>query len=175
MFKSKFDLSEIIRETFDFFDPVGSGKKGEVFACANASVMLSAIGIEPKNGWIADYPVTPSIIGKIEKGVAGAADAGKLGMGKAQVLKVVSDLKTKLGLSVSAGATPPSAKQTTPSGKPSGGLVYYITYKDVDKEGVAHYTNRLESVPKEYRGQTETIREEVPQSSKSPVSEESGE
>ena len=44
---------------------------------AQAESMLSAVGIEPKNGWIAGYPVTPPIIGEIEKGVAGAADAGK--------------------------------------------------------------------------------------------------
>jgi len=79
--------------------------------------MLSAVGIEPKNGWIAGYPVTPPVITEIEKGVAAAADAGKLGMGKDQALKVVGDLKAKLDLNVSTGAVPKAAAQTVRAGR----------------------------------------------------------
>ena len=89
-------------------------KMGQAQDEAQAESMLSGIGIEPKNGWIAGYPVTPPVIGEIEKGVAGAADAGKLGMGKEQALKAVGDLKAKLGLSVTLGA----ARAICHSGQP---------------------------------------------------------
>src|SRR4030067_1646348 len=41
-----------------------------------AETMLGSSGISPKNGWIADYPVTPDIIGELQSAVAaGAASA----------------------------------------------------------------------------------------------------
>ena len=132
-------------------------KMGQAQDEAQAESMLSAMGIEPKNGWIAGYPVTPPIIGEIEKGVAGAADAGKLGMGKDQALKAVGDLKAKLGLSVTLGEVAPSATQAAPSGQPASTIIY----KYIDKKGVIHYTDRYESIPKEYRDQIEMIRETV--------------
>jgi hypothetical protein len=137
-------------------------KIGQAQDEAQAESMLSAIGIEPKNGWIAGYPVTPPVINEIEKGVATAADAGKFRMGKDQALKVVGDLKAKLGLNVSTGAAPQSADQTVPSGQPANTVIY----KYIDKGGVVYYTDRYETIPKEYRNQIEMIRETVqPQSS----------
>ncbi len=137
---------------------------------AQAESMLSAVGIEPKNGWIAGYPVTPPILGEIEKGVAAAADAGKLGMGKGEALKAVGDLKAQFGLNVTPGAISPSV--TVPSGKPATTVIY----KYIDKSGVVHFTDRYESIPKEYRNQVEVLRETVqPQPSVGPANEETGE
>lgn len=142
---------------------------------AQAENMLSAIGIEPKNGWIAGYPVTPPVIVEIEKGVAGAADAGKLGMGKDQALKTVGDLKAKLGLKVVPGGTAQSASQVAPTGMPARSLVYNVIYKYTDKSGFVHYTDRYESIPKEYRDQIEIIRQQVqPQSSEGTANEGTG-
>jgi hypothetical protein len=124
---------------------------------AQAESLLSAIGIEPKNGWIAGYPVTPPIIFEIEKGVAAAADAGKLGLRKDQALKAVGDLKVKMGLNVRTGEAPPSSAQTDP-GRPPGNTVIY---KYIDKSGVVYFTDRYESIPKEYRNQVKMIRETV--------------
>lgn len=124
---------------------------------AQAESLLSAIGIEPKNGWIAGYPVTPPIIFEIEKGVAAAADAGKLGMGKDQALKAVGDLKVKMGLNVRTGDAPRSSAQTDP-GRPPGNTVIY---KYIDKSGVVYFTDRYESIPREYRNQVKMIRETV--------------
>jgi hypothetical protein len=120
---------------------------------AQAESMLSAIGIEPKNGWIAGYPVTPPMLVEIEKGVAGAAEAGKLEMGRAQAIKAVGDLKARLGLTVTSEAAPPSATQAAPSGRPSRTVIY----KYVDKQGVVHFTDRYETIPGEYRNQVDQI------------------
>jgi len=79
---------------------------------AQAENMLSAIGIEPRNGWISDYPVTPDMIGEIEISVAAAAEAKRLGMGKDQALKAVEDLVGRLGLNFA----PAAANQDATSG-----------------------------------------------------------
>ena len=118
---------------------------------AQAENMLSAVGIEPKNGWIAGYPVTPPIIGEIEKGVAGAADAGKLSVGKEQATKALGDLKVKLGLNVMS--------QAPPGVRPGGPPAFNIIYKYRDKDGIIHFTNQYDSIPGEYRDQAEVIRE----------------
>lgn len=137
---------------------------------AQAENMLSAVGIEPKNGWIAGYPVTPPILGEIEKRVATAADAGKLKMGKDEALKAVGNLNAQLGLNVTPGVISPSA--TAPSSKPATTIIY----KYIDKNGVVHFTDRYETIPKEYRDQVEMLRETVqPQPSGGPASGETGE
>ena len=47
-----------------------------------AEDLLSAAGIAPRNGWIADYPVTPDIFGELQTAIAEAADSGKVSMRK---------------------------------------------------------------------------------------------
>ena len=70
--------------------------KGE----AEAESMLAAAGIMPKNGWIADYPVTPDIIGELQNSVGLAVDSGKLKMNRGEAAKAVQDLVTQQGLPV---------------------------------------------------------------------------
>src|SRR5574342_367299 len=36
---------------------------------ASAESMLTEVGIAPHNGWIADYPVTPDIIGELQEDI----------------------------------------------------------------------------------------------------------
>ena len=67
---------------------------------AQAENMMSAAGIEPKNGWVADYPVTPDIIGELQDAVASAADSGQLKMGRADPVKTVQALAEDYGLPV---------------------------------------------------------------------------
>jgi hypothetical protein len=67
---------------------------------AQAEDMLTSAGIAPQNGWIADYPVTPDIIGELQDAVATAADSKKLPMEKVEALKAFQDLTTGFGLSV---------------------------------------------------------------------------
>jgi hypothetical protein len=67
---------------------------------ADAETMLGSSGIAPKNGWIADYPVTPDIIGELQNAVGAAADSNKLPMGKDEALKVLQSVSGEFGLSV---------------------------------------------------------------------------
>jgi uncharacterized membrane protein YgcG len=67
-------------------------KIGPVKSEAEAENMLALVGIAPKNGWIADYPVTPDIIGELQNAIATAADSGKIAMNKSEAIKVFEDL-----------------------------------------------------------------------------------
>ena len=59
---------------------------------AEAESMLASAGIAPKNGWIADYPLTPDIIGELRRAIGAALDSGKLAMNKDEALKAVQIL-----------------------------------------------------------------------------------
>jgi hypothetical protein len=72
---------------------------------AQAEDMLTSVGIAPKNGWIADYPITPIVIGELQNAVTGAADAHKLPMGKDDALKAFQNLTVEFGLAVVPGGS----------------------------------------------------------------------
>ena len=72
---------------------------------SQAEDLLTSAGIAPKNGWIADYPVTPNVIGELQNAVTNAADAKKLSMGKDEVLRAFRGLTTEFGLAVSPGSS----------------------------------------------------------------------
>jgi len=67
---------------------------------ADAETMLGSSGIAPKNGWIADYPVTPDIIGELQNTVGVAADSKRLPMGKDEALEALQRVSGELGSSV---------------------------------------------------------------------------
>jgi hypothetical protein len=69
---------------------------------AEAESMLATVGIAPQNGWIADYPVTPDIIGELEKAIGEAADANKLPMKKDEALKAFRTAAAELELPIIA-------------------------------------------------------------------------
>jgi len=87
---------------------------------AQAEDMLTSAGIMPKNGWIADYPVTPNVIGELQSAVTAAADAKKLPMGKDDALKAFQGLTTDYDLAVSPGSEqvvesqPPTSSEYVP-------------------------------------------------------------
>jgi hypothetical protein len=90
-------------------------KIGQAKSEAEAEDMLTSAGIAPKNGWIADYPVTPDVIGELQSAIGGAADSGRLAMNKDQAIKALQDLTAQQGLPVradtegqQAGAEPPA-------------------------------------------------------------------
>ena len=65
-----------------------------------AESRLGEAGITPRNGWIADYPVTPDILGELQKAVSDAADANKLSMSKDDALKRFNDVAADFSLPV---------------------------------------------------------------------------
>ena len=75
-------------------------KMGQPKSEAEAETMLTSVGIAPKNGWIADYPVTPDIIGELENAIGSAVDSGKVGIKKEAAVKAFQDLSTQHGLPV---------------------------------------------------------------------------
>jgi len=73
-------------------------KMGTTENQAEAVDMLSSVGITPRNGWIANYPVTPDIIGELEKAIIVAADAKKLPIEKDEALEAFQNLTAEYGL-----------------------------------------------------------------------------
>jgi len=65
-----------------------------------AESTLGDLGIAPRNGWIADYPVTPDIIGELLNSVMKAADSGDIKLGKAKARRKFEELCTDSGIPV---------------------------------------------------------------------------
>ena len=59
---------------------------------AEAESRLASVGIAPRNGWIADYPLTPDIIGELRNAIGVALDSGKLAMNKDEAIMAVQVL-----------------------------------------------------------------------------------
>ncbi|HSB05069.1 MAG TPA: DUF4124 domain-containing protein [Thermodesulfobacteriota bacterium] len=78
-------------------------KLGRASNEAEAESLLASVGIFPKNGWIADYPVTPDIIGELQDSIGVAADSGRLAMNKDDAIKAFQGLNLQQGLPVSVG------------------------------------------------------------------------
>jgi hypothetical protein len=86
----------LIREGFFAMELAKALKTGEVKSEAEAESQLTSIGIVPKNGWIADYPLTPDIIRELENAVGEAADSGKIEMDRDEAMEVFQDLKVDI-------------------------------------------------------------------------------
>jgi len=67
---------------------------------AEAESILGSAGITPRNGWIADYPVTPDILSEIQSAVGDAADSNKIGMGRDEALNAFQTAKADIGLEI---------------------------------------------------------------------------
>jgi hypothetical protein len=91
---------------------------------AQAEDMLTSVGIAPRNGWIADYPVTPDILGELQNDVAMAADSKKLPMVKDEALNAFQNLISEFGLAVTPGS-PGNYAQSQPQPDPTVINNYY--------------------------------------------------
>jgi len=96
----------------------------------DAENMLGAAGIAPRNGWIADYPVTPDIIGELRDSIGYAAQAKKISMNKDTALTVLESVQTSVGASVTpapAGPISNAPAETSSEGYPNQTIVnnYY--------------------------------------------------
>jgi hypothetical protein len=86
-----------------------------------AEYWLGKAGIAPRNGWIADYPVTPDILGELQRSVVDAASSRKIPLSRGEALNRVNAVNDEFELSVSpyiAGQTygpePPTEGYATP-------------------------------------------------------------
>ncbi|MCM2357931.1 MAG: hypothetical protein NDI77_07260 [Geobacteraceae bacterium] len=80
-----------------------------------AESRLGEAGIAPRNGWIADYPVTPDIIAELQLAVEDAAVSGRIALERDEALGRFDDVAAGLGLTVK----PHSAGQTYEGAPPS--------------------------------------------------------
>jgi hypothetical protein len=67
-----------------------------------AESILASAGIAPRNGWIADYPVTPDIIGELQNAIGEAADSGRLAMERNEAVRLFQDVTAQAGIPVVA-------------------------------------------------------------------------
>lgn len=105
-----------------------------------AEYLLAEVGIMPKNGWIADYPVTPDIIDELYKAVRDSAASNKIPLSVDVALQRLSDVIVQAGLSIatqSGGNTysaQPPAVQRSP-----GSTVIYDYYQNEGPPTVTYY------------------------------------
>jgi hypothetical protein len=67
---------------------------------AGAETRFGELGITPRNGWIADYPVTPDILGELHKTVGDAAETGKIPLQKDEALKRFDTVAAEQSLAI---------------------------------------------------------------------------
>ena len=60
--------------------------------------MLASVGIAPKNGWIADYPITPDIAEELQNAISQAADSKRLSLSRNEALIAFQGLTAEMGL-----------------------------------------------------------------------------
>ena len=83
-------------------------KLGTATGEAEAESLLGNTGIAPRNGWIADYPVTPDVIGELTQSISIAAESKNLKMGKDEALQAFRDVTSGINLAV-RGSIPEQA------------------------------------------------------------------
>jgi hypothetical protein len=94
----------------------GALQLGQTTSEVDAESLLSRAGIAPRNGWIADYPVTPDIAAELRSAVADAVTAGSLTMGKDAALAAYDDVMNKYNMSVKADTSGQTeSEQSAPS------------------------------------------------------------
>ena len=131
-------------------------KLGNTQELAEAETQLSKLGIEPKNGWIAEYPITPLVLGELDAGIATAVQQGKLSLSKTEALNQVNALKTQLGFNISATNTTPSATPVQPAKQTQPATLSTI-YTYTDSRGAKYYTDDYNSIPAAYKNQAVVV------------------
>jgi hypothetical protein len=88
---------------------------GEAYSEAQALEMLGDMGIEPKDGWISDYPLTPDSVEELQNALIRAADKGHLKMNISEAEKVFNNLVLDYGFHISPDYNKNQDSETPPS------------------------------------------------------------
>jgi len=103
----------LVREGAFALKLAGALGMGQPASEIEAESMLGAAGVAPRNGWIADYPVTPDIIGELRSSISYAAQARTLSMDSATALRALESVQADENVSVVPEEEgPPSAAGT---------------------------------------------------------------
>ena len=105
-------------------------KLGAVTNETEAENLLGSAGIEPRNGWIADYPVTPDIIGELQIAVAESAAKGKLAMGKDASMKATQDVAAGYNLTIRTDAPVQQGSSTPATTYPESPVINNYYYDE---------------------------------------------
>jgi len=105
-------------------------KLGAASSEAEAESTLASVGIAPRNGWIASYPMTPDILTELRDAVGDAADSGRLAMSKDEAVNALQAMASEIGLPVVSDASgisigEESARSYTPYTDPTVINNYY--------------------------------------------------
>ena len=98
-----------------------------------AETRLAEVGIIPRNGWIADYPVTPDILGELQRSVVDAASSRKISLSRAEALKRINAVS---GHNFELSVSPYAGGQTSSPEPPAEGYANpeeinnYYAYED---------------------------------------------
>jgi hypothetical protein len=68
---------------------------------ATAESLLTSSGIAPRNGWMADYPVTPDIATEVRNSISKAAESKTLAMDQVAAIKEFDSTMQGYGLVIS--------------------------------------------------------------------------
>jgi hypothetical protein len=88
---------------------------GTAYSETQAQEMLAELGIEPKNGWVSDYPVTPDIIGELQYTVGKASEYGYLTINRSEALDIFQTLTADYGLPIIPDYSGNQYSETPPS------------------------------------------------------------
>ena len=97
---------------------------------AESEGMLAAVGIAPRNGWIADYPVTPDIVGELQQAIGDAADSERIAMGRTDALKAFADVMAAYDLSIAPSAADQNVGDAASSGSPDSTIINNYYYNE---------------------------------------------
>lgn len=106
---------------------------GQVSDEVEAESLLTARGVVPRHGWIADYPVTPVVMTELREAVMAASRAGSLPVGETTAAASFDALALELGLapdhaSVAYASDTPYPAEPPPAASYGEYPAYYDTY-----------------------------------------------
>jgi hypothetical protein len=106
---------DLVRQGDFAFSLMEALESGPAYSEVQALEMLSDIGIEPKDGWISDYPLTPDIVEELQNALIRAGDKGYLTMNILEAVNVFNNLVMEYGFPISPDDNRVQDSETPPS------------------------------------------------------------